>query len=317
MAEEALARRRAYSRPAARPSPCAGQLQQIDLFTGRFDDLRRRIQDEWSTSGHKPEILQKHFLLDDARSYPIDALRARLEAAGLAAPEDDRVWLGKAYLAMRTARYAEADAWLKRCLERRPEDPSVWRARLEWAMASDRPDDAVEAMRHLPAEGLEPGAILSLRAWLAAHLGDPRAEQSALEQWREQAPGDMQALVRQIAMAARDGRADQLADLRRRKAELDRAADAYRMTLIDRVPSGRFDELGRLAESLGRRFEARGWWTLAVQQPAHAAEARDALARIDRNEQAIESFRPSRRTPSAAHDGRRDGRLDPSRRPRA
>jgi enediyne biosynthesis protein E4 len=295
VAEEALERARGVFPPG---SPAfamrAGQLQQLDLFTGRFDELRRRIEEEWAASGHRPEVLQKHFLVDDTRTYPVDALRSRLEEAGRAVPEDDRVWLGKANLAIRTAQYAEADAWLKRCLERRAEDPSVWRARLECAVSSDRPGEAIEAMRHLPAGVLEPGAILSLRAWLAARLGDEQAERAALGRWRESAPGETRVLARQIAMAARDGRADQVAELRRRKAELDRASDAYRMAMINRVPSGRYAELGRLAESLGRRFEARGWWTLALEQPGLAAEARAGLDRLDRDDRDLASSRPAR-----------------------
>jgi tetratricopeptide (TPR) repeat protein len=300
VAEEALERARGVF-PTGSPAFAmrASQLQQIDLFTGRFDDLRRRIRDEWAASGYKAEILQKHFLVDNARSYPVEAVRSRLEEAGRTAPEDDRVWLGKANLATRTAQFAEADAWLKRCLERRAEDPSVWRARLEWAVASDRLDEVVEAMRHLPAEGREPEAMRSLRAWLAARLGGARAEQAALEQWPEHAPGETRVLARRIALAAQAGRADQVAELRRRKAELDRTSDAYRMALTDRVPSGRFDELGRLAESLGRRFEARGWWTLALRQQTHAEEARAAMARLDGAEQALESLRPARRAPSS------------------
>ncbi|MGP0063923.1 MAG: FG-GAP-like repeat-containing protein [Isosphaeraceae bacterium] len=274
-------------------------LQQVYLFTSRDADLRRRKRAEAATTKDKADVLRKLWLIDETWAYPLAALRTRLDEAGRAAPEDDRVWLGKANFATRTARFAEADAWLKRCLERRPEDPAVWRSRLEWATASDRLDAALEASRHLPADGLEPDAMLSLRAWLAARLGDPHAEQAALDQWLAQAPGETRALARRIAMAAEAGRADEVAALRRRKAERDRASDAYRMALSDRVPSGRFDELGRLAESLGRRFEARGWWTLALQQTALAAQARAALARLDRDEQGRKSISAARATPSA------------------
>src|SRR5262249_11694352 len=85
-----------------------------------------------------------------------------------------------------------------------------------------------------------------------------------------------------IDQAARAGRAEQVEQLRRRKAALDRAADDYRRLLSPAVPRGGFDELGRLAETLGRWFEARGWWTLAVADPARVAEARAALTRLDR-----------------------------------
>ncbi len=290
VAEETLERRRGAFPPGSTAFDLHEiMLQQIYLFTGRDADLRRRKRAEAAISRDKADVLRKHWLIDETWAYPLAALRGRLDEAGRAAPEDDRVWLGEASFATRTARFAEADAWLKRCLERRPEDPSVWGARLEWAMASDRLVEVLESMRHLPAGALEPEAMLSLRAWLAARLGEPIAEQSALEQLLERVPGDTRALSRLTELAVRAGRTDQVDRLRRRKAELDRATDAYRKILTPKAPDGRFDELGRLAESLGRWFEARGWWTLALQQPAHAAEARDALARIDR----AEAARPS------------------------
>jgi tetratricopeptide (TPR) repeat protein len=114
-------------------------LQQVDLFTGQFDSLRCRIEGEWGGPGNPAEILRKRYLVDNPRSFPVDALRSRLEEAGRLAPEDDRVWLGKAYLAIRTARFAEAEDWLKRCLRRRPEDPVVWRDddRIDLFVAND------------------------------------------------------------------------------------------------------------------------------------------------------------------------------------
>ena len=156
------------------------------------------------------EILRKHFLVGNARSYPLDALRSRLEDAGRLAPDDDRVWLGKANLAIRTAQFAEAEDWLKRCLGRRPEDPAIWRARLEWAMATDRVADAVEALRHLPADRLTPEALLSTRAWLAARLGDARAEQDAVTRWLERVPGEFMAVDRLIALKTQAGQAEEV-----------------------------------------------------------------------------------------------------------
>ena len=117
------------------------------------------------------ELLHKHFLLGNPRSFPVDALRTRLEEAGRAAPEDDRVWLGKANLATRTAEFGEAEAWLERCLERRPEDPAVWRARLEWAMASDQAVGGGRSGAALAGRWAGAGSLLALRAWLAAQDG--------------------------------------------------------------------------------------------------------------------------------------------------
>jgi hypothetical protein len=265
------------------------QLQHVYFFSGRSDDLRRRKHEEWSSAKNKAEVLRTHWQIDEPKASPLRVIQSRLEEAGRKAPDDDRVWLGRANLAIRTAQFAEADAWLKRCLARRPEDPAVWRARLEWAMNSDRLAEAVEAMRHVPVERIEPEQLLSFRAWLAAHYGDERAEQAALTQWLDRVPGDTKALSRLTELAVQAGQTDLVAQLRRRKTELDRVWDDYRRVLYTGVPAGHFDELGRLAETLGRWFEARGWWVLAGRDSAHEVDARAALARIDRIEQALAS----------------------------
>ncbi len=256
-------------------------LQHVYFFTGRSDDLRRRKPEEWAIADNKAEVLRTHWQIDEPKAAPIRSIAPRLAEAARLAPEDDRVWLGKAYLAIRTARFAEAEDWLDRCQRRRPEDPVVWRARLEWAMTVDRPDEAAVALRHLPAGRFDAERFLEVRAWLAARAGDERAEREALAAILERVPGDTRALSRLAELAAHEGRSDEVARLRRRKAELDRTADAYRRFLFTSVPTGHFAELGRLAEALGRWFEARGWWTLAMRETPGSREARVALDRID------------------------------------
>ena len=103
----------------------------------------------------------------------------------------------------------------------------------------------------------------------------------------ERAPGDTKALTRLTELASRAGRVDQVAQLRRKKTELDQATETYRKTLNAGTPTSHFDELGRLAETLGRWFEARGWWTLAMRDGKHSGEAREAVARLDRIEQSL------------------------------
>ncbi len=248
--------------------------QQVYLFTGRYDELRRSIEDEWAGGRHRAEVLRKHWLVDDARSFPVDAVRTRLDETGRTAPEDDRVWLGRAYLAIRAAQFGEADAWLKKCHAARPHDPVVWRARLEWATGSDRLGEAIEAMRHLPADGLLPEQLMSLRAWLAARLGDEGSEQAALTSWLNRVPCDTQAVARLIELAARAGRTEQVAQLRRRKAELDQTTEEYRRLLGLGDPEWRIREVGPARRSPGpmvrgsglvgagrTRFEARGLGT--------------------------------------------------------
>ena len=126
------------SHPAA--AACEQILLQLYLFTVRYDEIRRRKIREWNFS-HKPESLRVSWLIDETKSFPVGATRDRLEQAGRDAPDDDRVWLGKANLATRTGRAEEAAAWLRAMPPPPPADPAVWLARLDWAVAFDRVDD--------------------------------------------------------------------------------------------------------------------------------------------------------------------------------
>ncbi len=101
----------------------------------------------------------------DHNIYPTEGIRLTLERSGNLSPQDDRVWLGKAHLATLLGRFDEARTWLDRCLKRRPDDVAVWRLRLDWAMAADRPAEARATLAHLPAY-LEPENPLGLDSCL-------------------------------------------------------------------------------------------------------------------------------------------------------
>jgi tetratricopeptide (TPR) repeat protein len=271
---------------------CEQVLLQIYLFTIRYDEIGRHKEQEWSRS-HRPEALRVHWLIDETKSFPVGATRDRLEQAGELAPDDDRVWLGKANLATRTGQKAEAERWLKRCLERRRDDPAVWLARLDWAMTFGLTEPAVEAARHIPADGVSLERVLQLRAWLASRTHHEAIEREALEQLLAREPGNTPALVRLADLATGAGEADLALRLRRRKAESDRANDDYRMLLTDdpylksgagagQPATDRERRLARSAEQLGRWFEARGWWTLVLERGGGGDEARTAIARLDR-----------------------------------
>jgi len=278
-------------------------LQQVYLFTGRSDDLRRRKEKEWVDARNKADVLRRHWQIDEMRSFPAGALQTRLEEAGRIAPDDDRVWLGRAYLAICTAKFDEAGVWLHKCLPRRPDDPAVWLARLEWAIASQSASAAVEAMNHIPLEVVGRDRLLRVRAWLAARRNDPSAERTALTELLVFVPGDTKAVARLTELAVRAGRTDEAARLRRRQKELDQATEEYRKLLNAGVPVENYDELGRLAEVLGRRFEARGWWQLAGRDRTHADQAHLALERLGKVENALTSVdrQPLVKQPPSGH----------------
>ena len=115
LAEEALAQA-AFPRQSPAGEMSQSYRQQLYLLTGRLDELRRSIEGEWGGPRSRAEVLRTRWLADDASSSAFDAVERRLDEAGRAAPEDDRVWLGRAYLAIRRGAFDEAGAWLKKCL---------------------------------------------------------------------------------------------------------------------------------------------------------------------------------------------------------
>ena len=82
------------------------------------------------------KLVRQHIELTE-KPIPVGNIRAFLDQAARLAPDDDRVWLGRANLAIRTGAFDEAQRWLDACLRLRPEDFPVWRARLSWGIATN------------------------------------------------------------------------------------------------------------------------------------------------------------------------------------
>ena len=264
----------------------AGRLwQQVLLFSGRSDELAGLYERLWDPNRlrgtpAKAGLLRKHWLAE-AQPLPIAAMRESIDRLHRLAPEDDRVWLGLADLESRTGRYDAADAWLDRCEARRPDDPEVRLARLDWALAARRLDEAERVLPLIPADRLPPERIALIRGRLAGLRGDREAERAALERRVTLEPGDAGSWARLADLAARDGRDADRDALRERKRAADAVNDAYQklMGAAGGGDLGQLPELARTAETLGRRFEALGWWTiLALESPGN----REARAAIDR-----------------------------------
>ncbi len=135
-------------------------MDQVVLFEGRGRELPRRFQARQRSVADLPTLLKNHWLFD-TEPLPVGPVRDRLEVMGLQAPDDDRVWLGKADVAARLGLFDEADQWLRRCEARRPDDPEVWHVRLDWALASR---DLGAAERQLRQAGLGGEVIATSRA---------------------------------------------------------------------------------------------------------------------------------------------------------
>src|SRR5262249_30002308 len=176
---------------------------------------------------------------------PIGKVRSTVTTAYRAAPDDDRVWLGWAHLGLRTGRFEEAGKWLDACLGRRPDDPAVWRLRLDWARGSGNEPEVGRARAPRPAARVPPSEVLALRAWFALRAGDAERERRALEELVGRDPGALRALERLAELALRAGRRDRAGELRRLKGERERTLDWYGVHIF---PEERLHPAPALAE---------------------------------------------------------------------
>jgi enediyne biosynthesis protein E4 len=259
-------------------------LGRIYWITGRRDEYRRLLQKDAERARDPSDMLRTFWSLDHD-PYKVDSITEALGKAKRSAPDDDRVWLALADLATRLGHYDEAGEWLTRCEQARPDDLDVWNARLRWAKTADRPDEVLRAASHLPAADLPKSRLVALRAWLAARAGDRQTERSALEEFLQLEPTDIATIDRLADLAAQDGEKDRVAELRRRKSELEKATDDYKQLVNHPDLTSLAVELARSAEAIGRRYDAKTWWRVAAQRdPSLDHEATLARARLAKAE---------------------------------
>jgi enediyne biosynthesis protein E4 len=230
-------------------------------------------------SGQAIELVRLHILLS-VGSTSIDVLNGFLERAASLSAEDDRVWLGRANLAIRRRAFDEASRWLVSCLRRRPLDVPVWRSRLDWAVATDRVDVARECLTHLPVEKCTLGEVYKLEAWLAEKRGHVQSEWRALNLLIAAEPADGAALERLAVLADRGNQSGLAAELRGRKTELDQMSARYKELFLRDQLLRNAKEMARLASRLGRVFEATVFWSVAVMAEPDRGDLRKALAEL-------------------------------------
>jgi tetratricopeptide (TPR) repeat protein len=269
-------------------------LAWLFLWQGRTAEARTLLQNGWDRAPDRPALLRELWQIDNEFVLPVESIQASLDQAARLAPNDDRAWLGRANLLTISGRFDEAESWIDACLRMRPHDPVVWRARLNWAMAAGQPEKAESTLVYLPADHTSRAELYSILAWFASEQGDREAERTALSRLIELVPGDTQTLDRLAALAVEAGDPDAADDLRRRRQEAQQAKERYREFLGGPSPAGREPELARLAETLGRAFDARGWWTLAVGREPRNRQFVQALAKAERRQSGLTRLsRPS------------------------
>jgi tetratricopeptide (TPR) repeat protein len=253
----------------------------VNLFKiqGRYREAERLVRDGADRYPDKIGLLKELAQLGSINPHKLDLVRDGLEKASSAASDDHRVWLGRGNLATRTGRYEEAAGWLDRC-RWRPDDPAVWRGRLELAMAREDADAAREALRRLPDGEVAPAEVVEWRAWFAAAAGDADREEQALRRLVARSPDHLRAVERLAELVFLSGRVEESARLRARKAELDRAKAQYEILLFRPDAASRPSPIARFAEALGRRLEARILWTLVLARDPRDREAAEALSRL-------------------------------------
>ena len=197
---------------------------------GRIDEAERLIEDRWEHLNALGEgslepaikLVRQHVELG-TKPAPVETIRAILDQASKLAPDDDRVWLGQANLAIRTGAHDEAERWLDRCQGRRPDDVAVWSARLRWAIATKRIDVVKQALTRVAATESTPALLHRVNAWLAAQQGDVAAERRELELLLAADPAAVAALDRLAGLSAKDGQSARAAELLRKKADIEQA----------------------------------------------------------------------------------------------
>jgi len=255
---------------------------------GRVEEAERCIEASWDHLAETGQgateaaisLIRLHIELQRTGTA-VEAVRTFLDQAAGSAPEDERILLGKANLAIRTGSYDDAARWLDACLRRRPDDVPVWRARLNWAMVTGRVAEARAAMEHLPAAESTPAQVQKLAAWFAAQRGDAASERTALERLITVDPTDFTALDRLAELAVQDDQPDRAIELRRKKTEIDLHKARYQKLYERYQPRRDAAEMARLAEQLGRRFEARAFLTVAVAVDPERDDLRRDLARLN------------------------------------
>jgi enediyne biosynthesis protein E4 len=254
---------------------------------GRLEDAKRLIEARWEhfnamgQGATEPamKMVQLHIELT-TKPDSVESVRAYLESASRQTPDDDRVWLGRANLALRAGAYDEATWLLDACQKRRPGDLPVWWARMHWGMATGQVAAVQESLKHLPVAEATPGQVHEIAAWLFFQRGDVVSERRELEHLIAVDPAKLTALDRLAQLAEIDGQPGRAAEFRSKRAEVQRLRTRYEKLYERKQPVRNAVEMARMAEQLGRAFEAQAFLTLAIAENPDRADLTRALERL-------------------------------------
>ena len=231
------------------------QLETLLRIEGRTQEVRNLIVEAWRGASDPSDVLNRLYMLEDA-PFPVDYITERLKRGD---PNDDRVWLGQANLAIWSGRFPDAVRSLDACAKRRPDDQAIWLAKLAVAMASGNADGARTALVHVKSDWFLPAEVLRIRAWLAASSGDHDRERQMLTALAALKPGDADTWARLAELAIKAGDRAESETFAKKQAHASSLRERYDRLMLRDDRGRHVDELARLAQELGRPIEARGW----------------------------------------------------------
>jgi enediyne biosynthesis protein E4 len=284
------------SRPSPQLADVRHALLTVLVQEGRQSDARGLIEAQWNALGRalpdsraeRMALLREHIALD-YESADLEGNMAKILDHDPPGADQARMRLAKAHLAVRAGRLSQAKEWLDASLQMQGDDPVAWRAMLDWAVAASDPAVARATLSHLPADGFTTAERAALRAWFAGRRGDDAAEVRELEDLTAIEPNRPAAWARLIELARKRGDVDASTRLQKRKAELDAAQDAYLRLHKRDAMSEDLRAFARLATTLGRGFEARGFCDLILAQAPNDDEVHAMRATLPEPPASVES----------------------------
>jgi tetratricopeptide (TPR) repeat protein len=278
--------------------PALEWLERVYRLEARFDEVRVLLQKRLKLTEKTIAVLKELWRLDRG-TVPLETIRSGLDEAARRAEgaEEDRIWLGRARLALLDDQLAAARTWLDRCLAvptgfRRglgpSTDPAVWLAWLQWAAAAEQPAEVARALDCLGPSRITRPETWKWRAWLLRRRGDAERERFALEQALELDPHQPRILDRLAALATARGDTASARAFRDQKTAVDQALLEYDRGIKEARDERAGDESGgtdlfamaRLAEAAGRSLDALAWADLAARQDTSRVEARSLAERL-------------------------------------
>jgi tetratricopeptide (TPR) repeat protein len=288
--------------PDANRHPVLRALARVLRLQGRYTEVSQALTAAWSGAPEPSEVLQDLWQ-NDTEAVPVDGWKVLLDQAD---QNDDRVWLGQARLATLTGRFADARTWLGRCLERRPDDPAVWRACLDLAVTSEDTARFWEAAARVSAEAIGPVEAQALRCWLIARGAEKAAERRELARLLELQPSHTRTLERLAVLAVEAGDARAAERLHKRKAEIDGATNSVRRLVVTESAFGpHAEELVQLSAVQSRPFDQHAW-SLVASALSGARRASESALKQSQSfcqrvaEQALARLLATRASPSLA-----------------